>query len=310
LYCKSPKVKLNGKSPEGKQRYLCLHCGKTYLWKLSKPLEARRYNWFRLWITEGYNVRQITMIKKISRATLQRVIHYWLKQAPVERAIAPKNVKYLIFDGTYLRRPRGIYAAMNSETHRIIKADPNMCETGKELLGFYTQLSESGLHPKSATIDGNIQQSIYLRKVWPEIKLQRCIVHVQRQGLSWLRKKPKRTESRELREIFLKLTDVHNKQDAIDFTKAVHAWEKRFGGSIARSENRGKVFSDLMRARSMLLKALPDLFHYLDDPKIPRTTNALEGYFSRLKEHYRLHRGLTRTNRNNYFIWYFYLKSK
>ena len=115
---------------------------------------------------------------------------------------------------------------------------------------------------------------------------------------------------KETREIFLKLTEVENKQDAQRFIKAVHAWEKRFGGSIARSTNRGKIFSDLIRARSMLIKALPDLFHYLDDPNICRTTNALEGYFSRLKERYRSHRGLTKTNRNNYFKWYFYLKPK
>src|SRR3989337_4239062 len=69
---------------------------------------------------------------------------------------------------------------------------------------------------------------------------------------------------------------------------------------------RGRVFSDIKRAGSMLLKALPDMFHYLDNPKIPATTNGLEGYFSRLKAHYRQHRGLHPSKRANYFSWYFY----
>ena len=55
---------------------------------------------------------------------------------------------------------------------------------------------------------------------------------------------------------------------------------------------KGKVFSDLKRARSMLVKAVPNMFHYLDDANIPKTTNALEGYYSRLKQRYRQHRGL------------------
>ncbi len=79
---------------------------------------------------------------------------------------------------------------------------------------------------------------------------------------------------------------------------------------VQQSTNRGKVFSDIIRARSMLTKAISDIFHYLDDSNIPRSTNALEGYFSRLKEHYRLHRGLSPYKRNNYFNWYFYFKLK
>jgi len=39
----------------------------------------------------------------------------------------------------------------------------------------------------------------------------------------------------------------------------------------------GYVFSDIKRARSMLLRALPDMFHYLDNPLIPTSTNGLEG---------------------------------
>ena len=180
----------------------------------------------------------------------------------------------------------------------------------QHLLKFYQQLAKDGLELQSATIDGNLQQIKALKKVWPNIILQRCIVHVQRQGLSWCRRNPKRTDAKHLRELFLNLTEVKSKQDAQRFTKAVYAWEKRFGSGIESSPNRGKVFSDIIRARSMLLKALPNLFHYLDNQNIDRSTNALEGYFSRFKEHYRLHRGLSKNNRYNYFKWYFFLKQK
>ena len=90
------------------------------------------------------------------------------------------------------------------------------------------------------------------------------------------------------------------------FLDLVDAWEDRYGAEIAARKETGRVFSDIKRARSMLLRALPDMFHYLDDPLIPTTINGLEGYFSRLKSRYRQHPGLRPHRRPNYFAWYFH----
>ncbi len=57
----------------------------------------------------------------------------------------------------------------------------------------------------------------------------------------------------------------------------------------------------------MLLAALPDMFRYLDDPQIATSTNPLEGYFARLKQRYRQHRGLAQHHRKAYFRWYLHL---
>jgi len=249
-------------------------------------------------------------MKRNSPSTVRRTISYWLEQTPKEIEVDYSKVKHIIFDGTFLKRPKGIYAAMDSETHKLLYAAVNVRETGGDLLLFYSELSEAGLYPESATTDGNTAQTKQLKNFWPEIKLQRCIVHVQRQGLSWCRRNPKRTDAKHLRELLLKLTEIKTKEESLRFIKGVYAWEKRFGTGIESSENRGWVFSDLIRARSMLIKALPNLFHYIDNPKIARSTNALEGYFSRVKEHYRLHRGLSKRNKVNYFKWYFFLRPK
>ena len=249
-------------------------------------------------------------MKGTSQSTVRRVIRYWLKQTPNQSTGDLSKTKHIIFDGTFLKRPRGIYAAMDSETHKLLYAAVNVRESVDDLLLFYSQLSEAGLYPESATIDGNAAQMKQLKNFWPEIKLQRCIVHVQRQGLSWCRRNPKRTDAKHLRELLLKLTEVRTKEESLRFIKGFYAWENRFGSGIESSPNRGWVFSDIRRARSMLMKALPNLFHNINNPKIARSTNALEGYFSRVKEHYRLHRGLSKTNKVNYFKWYFFLKPK
>jgi len=212
LYCLSPKVKCNGKNSKGKQRYLCLICKRSFLWKSSKTLEQRRFNWFKLWITEGYSIRELAVIKRVSQSTVKRVIKHWLGQTPNQQVDNFSNTKHVIFDGTFLKRPRGIYAAMDSETHKLLYAAINIKESANDLLQFYSQLSKAGLYPESATTDGNTAQMKQLKNLWPEIKLQRCIVHVQRQGLSWCRRNPKRTDAKHLRELLLKLTEVKTKQ--------------------------------------------------------------------------------------------------
>lgn len=51
------------------------------------------------------------------------------------------------------------------------------------------------------------------------------------------------------------------------------------------------------------------MFHYLNNPKIPKTTNGIEGFFSHLKNHLDLHRGLTLEHRVNFIKWYVYLSN-
>lgn len=287
-----------------------MNCGRSYYWRIGEGKCSRRFRWFKQWIEEGYSVRELSKIHGVSQSTIRRVLRYWLEQTPPKNRIDYSTIKSLIFDGTFLHRPKGIYTAMNAENHNIVEAAYDMREGGRELLMFYSHLAEAGLILGSATTDGNPQQIKYLREVWPEAVLQRCIVHVQRQGLSWCRRYPKRIEARKLRGLFLKLTTIKTKAEALKYVKSVNAWERRYGYAIRSSTNRGRVFSDLMRARSMLLKALPNLFNYIDNPKISPTTNALEGYYSRLKEHYRQHHGLSKENRKTYFKWYFFLKPK
>ena len=113
-----------------------------------------------------------------------------------------------------------------------------------------------------------------------------------------------------MRRIFLRVTGIATAADREAFLDLVATWEARHGAEIAAREETGRVFSDIKRARSMLLHALPDMFHYLGDQYIPTTTNGLEGYFSRLRAHYRPHRGPSPHRRPDYFTWYFHLVAR
>jgi transposase-like protein len=219
--------------------------------------------------------------------------------------------RYLIFDGTYLNRPVSILALMNAGNNMVISGKYGASENSdRHLLTFFNPLITRGLNPLSCTVDGNPQVIRTLKTIWSSITIQRCLVHIQRQGLMWCRRYPKTVYAVKLRDIFLKVTYIHTREERDNFLALVNEWEEKYGQDISIQPERGKIFSDIKRARSMLLKALPDMFHYLDDPNIPFSTNSLESYFSRLKSHYRQHRGLSKTKLDNYFHWYIFLSPK
>lgn len=260
---------------------------------------------------EGYSVRQLSQQSGHSKNKLFRIVNFWLNRIPDESESTMEKHEYLIFDGTFLRRPTSLVALMDAMSNKIIDGQYGVNENSeKQLLQFLEPLIAKGLNPVACTVDGNPQAINVLRKLWPNITIQRCLVHIQRQGLMWCRRYPKTLYGRKLRDIFLRVTSTRTKEERDKFFEMVIQWEKEFGQYIGLQPEKGRVFSDIKRARSMLLKALPSMFHYLDNPSISSTTNGLEGYFSRLKGHYQHHRGLRKNKLNSYFKWYLFYKPK
>ncbi len=217
----------------------------------------------------------------------------------------------MIFDGTFVHGRKSIVAVMDRQKNLLQAGEYGIQENSvSQLTAFFLPLARRGLCPKSATVDGNPQAMKLFQIIWPNIVIQRCLVHIQRQGLMWCRRFPKRTDAKHLRKLFQQVTYIRTNAERSFFQQNLNAWENHFGNRIGTKPESGKVFSDIKRARSMLLKALPNMFHYLDDPRVPSSTNGLEGYFSRLKANYRQHRGLSPCRRKAYFRWYFYLKNR
>jgi transposase-like protein len=268
----------------------------------------RQLKWFELWISEGYSVRQLSGISRHSRKTIKGIISYWLTKLS-DNLDRQTGIKYLLFDGTYFQRKNCLMLAMNNDNGRIIASKYIKRENYFAALELFKDLSDKGIKPKAITIDGNTSVIRALKDIWPNITIQRCIVHIQRQGLSWLRMHPKLEPSVQLRKILLAVTVISNYREKQKFISDFQEWERKFGKMVSMLDCNHKVFGDLQRMRSLVIHALPDMFHYLDDPRIAKSTNKLEGYFSRLKQLYRQHSGLSKDNRSNYFSWYIHFKN-
>lgn len=252
---------------------------------------------------------QLSEICKKSESKIRSIINHWLSIVPPYRRNDYES-RYLVFDGSYIwKRAISAVILLDALRRKLIVGRYGLKEGSlPALLELLVELKEADLYPKSITIDGNPAVIKAFRIVWPEIIVQRCLVHIQRQGLMWCRTNPKTIEARKLRLLFKDVTNIDSKDQRDRFLDSVSTWESRYGTAIGAKPESGWVFSDLKRARSMLLKALPDMFHYLEDRNIPRTTNLAEGYFSFMKSRYRDHRGLSPKKRQKYFEWFFFLK--
>lgn len=178
------------------------------------------------------------------------------------------------------------------------------------VLPWFCQLKDKGLNPLVITMDGERSVIRAIGETWPHTKIQRCLYHIQREGMRWLRSNPKTQAGRELRAILNALASVKSFKDRDAFMNLFHSWINAHYHFIKTLPNSAIQFKDLKKAVTLIKNALPDMFHYLEDPNIPSTTNALEGFFSRLKPDYQRHRGLSLKHRISYLNWYCYFENQ
>lgn len=247
------------------------------------------------------------------RDTLQRTFYTLLEQAPSVRIIKRDKV-HLRMDGTYFAR-FCLVAYQDDEdgyTQLIRFTDGEHFEEIKEDLDNLIRL---GVQLESITTDGHKSVLKAVKKSVPDVIVQRCLVHIQRMCLIWLTKYPKHLVAQELRKIVLLLLKIKTHNDKLFWVNELKAWHQRHKDYInekTKTEQTGRYWYThklLRRSYHLIKKALPNMFHYLQNPLIPNTTNGIEGYFSHLKNHLDLHRGLTLKNRINFIKWYVYFSN-
>lgn len=252
-------------------------------------------------------MRQLHLQSGLSIRTLRRIVAYWL-----ERVTPPlgdlSGHRHVVIDSTYIHGRRcAVTVVMDATTNTVIAGRYGLHESRRAMADFCAELAAQGLSPLSITTDGQPKLLAHLRAQWPQTVLQRCLVHIQRQGLVWCRQRPTRTDAQHLRRFFGALTAIRTPPARERWIDRLIAWEQHYGWRIELTPEHGYVFSDLKRARSLLIHALDDMFHYLDNPDIVRHTNGLEGYFSRMKTRYRQHRGLSPQHEQSFFQWHLHL---
>ena len=198
---------------------------------------------------------------------------------------------------------------MNAKDQKII------AYTYAQKEGFYTtypwflKLKNQGLNPQYIIMDGEKSVIRAIKLVWPKIKIQRCLWHIQREGMRWLRTYPKTQAGRDLRYLLMTLCRIKSKKEQIIFIKSYQQWLTQYKKFVMSLPSTTVAFKDLKRTMALIRNAIADMFYYLKDSRVHSTTNALESFYSRLKADYQRHRGLTEQHKIQYLGWYCYFKN-
>ncbi len=272
-----------------------------------------RFIWFKKWILERQTFKTLSRDSGLSIDTLQRTFYAFLEQAPSVKIVKRPHV-HLRLDATYFER----FCLLCYQDHedgytQLIRFTDG--EHYREIKEDLDNLIKLGVQIESITTDGHKSMLKAIRKSLPDVPAQRCLIHIQRMCLLWLTRFPKHPSGVELRALVLMLLRIKSENDRLYWTGALQQWysrhevylkEKTFHDPTGRYWYTHKL---LRRSYFTIKRALPNMFHYLSNPKIPSTTNGIEGFFSHLKNHLDLHRGLTVKHRADFIKWYVYLSN-
>lgn len=297
----------------GKQRFKCNNCGIFFTRNDPKQRLENRFIWFRKWILERQTFKTLSRDSRLSIPTLRRMFYAFLEQSPTVKILKRSKV-HLRMDATYFKYLCLLCYQDNDDgyTQLIRFSDGEHYEEIKEDLN---NLIKLGVQIESITTDGHKSILKAIKKSLPDVITQRCLVHIQRMCLLWLTRFPKHPSGIELRQLVLMLLRIKTHNDRIYWTAQFEQWyhkHKNYLQETTYSEQTGRYWFThklLRRSYFTIKRALPNMFHYLSNPKIPPTTNGIEGFFSHLKNHLDLHRGLNSEHRTNFIKWYVYLSN-
>lgn len=271
--------------------------------------------WFEKWVIERCTLKQLSSRSGYSIRSLNRYFYQYLQEPPV-LSVYPSERVNLLIDGTYFNDDLCLILYRDNtikftQLYRLTDG-----EWFEELSEDLANLLQLGVQIESITCDGHKALLKAIKDVCPQVTLQRCLVHIQRMCLIWLSARPKSEAGKELRKIVSQLHLIEDNLQRDYWLVSLLKWhdthkdyirEKSINPETGRYWYTHKM---VRRAFMVIKRALPDMFRYLENKRIPKSTNGLESFFGHLKGHVNVHRGLSLLHRRQFIQWYLYLKNK
>ena len=231
-----------------------------------------------MWTSESYCVRQLHDQSGLGVSKIKRIKNHWLNKQPNE-VIDLSQYKYILYDGTYFHKNGCFICLMDAITQRTISNIYASHESYKSVYPWLRELKAKGLDPLYIALDGEKSVIRAVHQLWPATRIQRCLYHIQHEGMRWLRSNPNTIAGRELRILLGTLCAIRDDYAKEYFIKRFQAWCTRHKEFINTLTSHSVVFKDLKKTRTLITNALPNMFHYLVEGRIPSTTNLIESVF-------------------------------
>ena len=300
---------------DGHQRYKCKNCGSLFTFRRKDIGKSNRFVWFEWWILGKQTLEQISALGGYSTRQLSRWFDEYLDSCPVWRIKFHEKVNLLI-DGTWFPNKLCLVLYRNETVKSTLFYRLTDGEWEDEMVEDLRNIQSLGVEIESVTSDGGANIIKAVRKACPNATRQRCLAHIQRECLTWLTKHPKSEAGQSLRRIVTLVCKIQTRNDMLYWKQMLSEWHDQHVGYLndktVNESSHTEWFTHKMvrKAYVHIRRALPDMFRFLDNPRIPKTTNALESYFGHLKENISLHRGLSKKHYRNYVKWYIYFRER
>ena len=276
--------------------------------------DNNRFIWFQKWIMERQVYRFLVRDSGMSESTLQRHFKRFMAQAP-EVAIKTKHKTHLLIDGSYFPNGLCLILYYDHDIRYVQLYRHTDEERFKEIYEDLKNLQKLDVNVYSITCDGHKAVLKAIRKAYPDVIIQRCLVHIKRQVKNYLSSSPKTFQGVELLRISKQITQIKSQEQCGLWLLSFKKWCDQHEPYVkelsynAESKRHWYTHKNLHAAYSLILNAIPQMFHYLNDDEIPYTTNRLENYFGHLKDKLTLHRGLRMPAKRNFIKWYLHFKN-
>lgn len=295
-----------------KKRYKCKDCKIYFTSQNIQVSNANKIVWFKHWVLYHQTFEYISALSGYSRRTLQNLFYEYLERIPQHTFVNRKQV-HLLVDGTYFSKDICLVVYRDNDIKQTILYRITNDELTDEMIEDFRNLITVGFLIESITCDGHRAILKSIKKVFKKsVVIQRCVVHLERQCRTWLTKNPKSQAGKELLKIVKQISLIKDLEQKYIWLRSLYDWDIKHKDFITEKSGADGRYTHtfLRKARRMLINAFSDMFHYIDNPDIPKSTNALESFFGHLKDNLSIHRGLSLKHRKAFIQWYIYFKNE
>lgn len=317
-------MKKNGRTGKGAQRWKCQACRLSSTMPQRGRKQARTLEEFLSWLL-GPSSQTASASAGDARALRKRTAWCW----SIRPRIAPPDTKRhtIMADGTYMSHGWCLIIAIDGESGEVLAFQWCAHESKAAYLALFSGIPA----PDVLITDGLRGAETACLEAWPGTRIQRCLVHVQRNTRTDLTSRPRLQACRELKKLSDRLTGVETAEQAVRWGEALNAWHERWKGFIAERtfakddpanpKASRQVWwwthEEPRRCYRRLEKLFREgkLFAFLEPAlaaggPVARTTNRLEGGVnSVIKDALRNHRGLPEEHMRRACEWVCYMKT-
>jgi len=158
-------------------------------------------------------------------------------------------------------------------------------------------------------VDWSRQIKKAIEDVFPNSKIQRCLTHIHRQIKNNISNKPQSDCWKELQKI-ITFDNFENKKEFINkFNSWCKKWFLYLKEKTKKWDKSRYTHRKLRASRSHIKNAIPDMFHFLEDKNVKRSSNALEWLNWLLKTQITKHRWLKNSRLISFISLWIYMRN-